>query len=34
MFLKYKAKVVNQLDQKIERLRFDRGGEYCTTSHE
>jgi len=30
MFLKYKAEVENQLDQKIKRLRFDRGGEYGT----
>ena len=26
MFLKYKAEVENQLDRKIKRLRFDRGG--------
>ena len=30
MFLKYKAKVENQLDKKIKRLRTDRGGEYST----
>jgi len=32
MFLKYKVEVENQLDQKIKRLRFDRGGEYDTNS--
>ena len=32
MFLKYKAEVENQLDQKIKRLRSDRGGEYDTNS--
>jgi len=32
MFLKYKAKVENQLDQKIKRLRTDRGGEHETNS--
>jgi len=32
MFLKYKTKVENQLDQKIKRLRSDRGGEYDTNS--
>lgn len=32
MFLKYKAEVENQLDLKIKRLRFDRGGEYSTNS--
>ena len=26
MFLKYKVEVENQLDRKIKRLRFDRGG--------
>ena len=30
MFLKYKAEVKNQLDQKINRLRFDKGEEYDT----
>ncbi|KAL0352264.1 UNVERIFIED_CONTAM: Retrovirus-related Pol polyprotein from transposon TNT 1-94 [Sesamum calycinum] len=30
MFLKYKAEVENQLDKKIKRLRYDRGGEYGT----
>ena len=30
IFLKYKAKVENQLDKKIKRLRSDRGGEYNT----
>ena len=29
-FLKYKTKVENQLDRKIKRIRFDRGGEYST----
>ena len=28
MFLSYKAKVENQLDRKIKRIRSDRGGEY------
>ena len=28
MFLSYKAEVENQLDRKIKRIRFDRGGEY------
>jgi len=28
MFLSYKAEVENQLNRKIKRLRFDRGGEY------
>ena len=28
MFLSYKAKVENQLDKKIKRIRFDIGGEY------
>ena len=28
MFLSYKAEVENQLDEKIKRIRFDRGGEY------
>ena len=28
MFLTYKAKVKNQFDRKIKRIRFDRGGEY------
>jgi len=32
MFLKYKAEVENQLDQKIKRLRTDRGVEYETNS--
>ena len=32
MFLKYKAEVENQLDQKIKRLRSDRGEEYDTDS--
>ena len=32
MFLKYKAEVENQLDQKIKRHRPDRGGEYDTNS--
>ena len=32
MFLKYKGEVENQLDRKIKRLRFDRGGEYDTNS--
>ena len=32
MFLKYKAEVGNQLDQKIKRLKIDRGGEYETNS--
>ena len=30
MIVKYKAKVKNQLDKKIKRLRTDRGGEYST----
>lgn len=30
MLLKYKAKVENQLDKKIKRLRLDRGGEYSS----
>lgn len=30
MLLKYKAKVENQLDKKIKRLRPDRGGEYSS----
>ena len=32
MFFKYKAKVENQLDRKIKRLRSGRGGEYDTNS--
>ena len=28
MFLSYKTKVENQLDRKIKRIRYDRGGEY------
>ena len=28
MFLSYKAEVENQLDRKIKRIRYDRGGEY------
>ena len=28
MFLSYKAKVENQLNKKIKRIRLDRGGEY------
>jgi len=28
MFLTYKAKVENQLNKKIKRIRLDRGGEY------
>ena len=28
IFLNYKAEVKNQLDRKIKRIRFDRGGEY------
>ena len=32
MFLRHKAKVENQIDQKIKRLRTDRGGEYETNS--
>jgi len=32
MFLKYKAEVKNQLDQKIKRLRPNRRGEYDTNS--
>jgi len=32
MFLKYKAEVENQLDEKIKRLRANRGGEYETNS--
>jgi len=32
IFLKYKAGVENQLDRKIKRLRFDRGGKYDTNS--
>jgi len=32
IFLKYKVEVENQLDQKIKRLKSDRGGEYDTNS--
>lgn len=32
MFLKYKAEIENQLNQKIKRLRTDVGGEYDTNS--
>ena len=32
MFLKYKAEVENQLDQKIKRLRSDKCGEYNTNA--
>ena len=30
MFLSYKAEVDNQLDRKIKRIRYDKGGEYIT----
>ena len=33
MFLSYKAKVENQLDRKIKRIRSDRGGEYITLNY-
>ena len=34
MFLKFKAEVENQLDRKIKRFKYDRGGEYSAKTLE